>query len=117
MALVPLITGVERSAWERPIMGPPAMTFHTSPCRPPAASMAWAKGVPMGTIRFFGSLIPWPVIVTIRRRMGSPSATARHTLAQVAMLKTAHPTSLGNPPEGTWRPVTAWMSCFSAPWG
>ena len=79
--------------------------------------MAWAKGVPMGTIRFFGSLIPWPVIVTIRRRMGSPSATARHTLAQVAMLKTAHPTSLGNPPEGTWRPVTAWMSCFSAPWG
>ena len=55
--------------------------------------MAWAKGVPMGTIRFFGSLIPWPVIVTIRRRIGSPSATARHTLAQVAMLKTAHPTS------------------------
>ena len=58
MALVPLITGVERSAWERPIMGPPAMTFHTSPCRPPAASMAWAKGGPDGDDQVLGLLDP-----------------------------------------------------------
>ena len=33
------------------------------------------------------------------------------------MLNTAQPTSFGRPPEGTWWPVMAWISCFSAPWG
>ena len=41
------------------------------------ASMTWAKGVPMRTIRFLGSFTPSPVTVTMRLVTGLPSYTAR----------------------------------------
>ena len=76
-ALVPLSTGAASSPWAVPIMGPPESTLQASSVRPPAASMTWAKGVPMRTIRFLGSFTPSPVTVTMRLVTGLPSYTAR----------------------------------------
>ena len=48
---------------------------------------------------------------------GLPSRTAREMAAAVEALITTQPASIGRPPEGTRRPVSAWMSCFSLPCG
>ena len=48
---------------------------------------------------------------------GLPSRTAREMAAAVEALSTTQPASIGSPPEGTRRPVSTWMSCFSLPCG
>ncbi len=55
--------------------------------------------------------------VSTRRTSGRPRWHASYTASDVPTFCTTTPTSIGSPPEGTARRVSASMSCFSAPCG
>ncbi len=115
--VVPFIAGTSITDWASPIIGPPINTLPGLPLKPPHCSIRSIKGVPILINRFFGSITPDPVTVVILSMSGIPVFSTLATAAQVPALFTMTPASIGSPPEGTSRPVTAFMSCFSPPCG
>ena len=74
-------------------------------------------GTPSGTTKFDGSFTAFPLTVTILSVSGLPVLNASPILYTVSILNTIAPTSAGSPPVGTFLPVIAFMSIFSAPCG
>ena len=114
---VPLVTGASGLATARPIIGPPFTILPVSSGIPPPYSISDEIGVPILTFRFAVWDIARPVTVTTRSISGLFFCTASYTAKVVPAFCTTAPTSIGRPPEGTSRPSTASISCFSPPCG
>ena len=70
------VTGIFKLYNAIPIIGPPEITFSGCSVKPPAASTSSARFVPIGTLKFCGFAIAFPVTVTILCVNGSLFSTA-----------------------------------------
>ena len=92
------------------------MTLFTPAPAPPQKAIAPPIPVPRRTRRFL-PVATLPPTVSTRLMSGRPPRTAWEMAAAVEAFTTTQPTSMGSPPDGTWRPVSTWTSCFSLPCG
>src|SRR5699024_2299933 len=112
---VALLIGVSKVYCANPVIGPPAIIFPGFPTKPPHCSINSRIGVPILTIRFFGSFIPCPVTVTHLSYKGFPSNKASLTANAVLTLLTMDCASLQRPPRGTFLPVMASTILYESP--
>ena len=93
------------------------MTLPGSAESPPAASIRSRIGVPIGTIRFFGSAIAEPSTVTHLSTSGMPSSMNCAILAREVMLMIITPNDASRCPSATTLPVALNSSTCFAPCG
>ncbi len=117
MAPVPLATGMSAVYWAMPIMGPPAISLYVPSFRPPQASNRQGDGGADGALDVLGlhhagagdrdDLVHHGHTGGDGPVDGAGGVDVEHRAADIG----------GQSAGRHLRPVMAWHSCFSPPWG